>query len=170
MVAARMGTWVIDTNVLLVADLRHQDISPECVSACVLRLQAIQVEGEIVLDDGFEILEEYQHKTDANRGKTVAQVFLKWLWRNPGRWFTVHLERHPERGYAAFPSAPELAAFDPADRKFIAAAVACSAHPPILQAADSKWLSVAGALQHQGIAVEFLCPDDLRRFAARKGL
>ena len=32
---------VIDTNVLLVANDQHADVSPECVAECVQRLQAI---------------------------------------------------------------------------------------------------------------------------------
>jgi len=33
---------VIDTNVLLVANQKHPDVSPECIAECVKRLQAIK--------------------------------------------------------------------------------------------------------------------------------
>jgi len=33
---------VVDTNVLLVANGQHDDVSPECVIACVERLLALQ--------------------------------------------------------------------------------------------------------------------------------
>ena len=54
---------VIDTNVLLVANGQHVDVSPDCVIACVQRLLAMEKAGVTVIDDGFRILGEYQHKT-----------------------------------------------------------------------------------------------------------
>ena len=49
---------VIDTNVLLVANQQHADISIECVANCIERLQAIQSDGVVVIDDSFIILNE----------------------------------------------------------------------------------------------------------------
>lgn len=40
--------------------------------------------------------------------------------------------------------------------------------PPIAQAADSKWLDWAPALQRHGIQVEFLCLVDIQRFHDKK--
>jgi hypothetical protein len=162
--------WVIDTNVLLVASGRHEDISPACVVACVRRLEEIMQEGRVVLDDAYRILGEYQHKTNPNRGKSVGQIFLKWLLRNRNRCLFVALWEHPERGFHSFPEDAELAHFDPADRKFVAVAAACAEPATILQAADSKWLGWVSALERHGIVVEFLCKEDLRRFRERKGM
>ena len=72
---------VIDTNVLLVANGQHSDVSTECVIACVERLQAMEKSGVTVIDDGFRILGEYQHKTSLNPPRGVGDVFLKWLLR-----------------------------------------------------------------------------------------
>ena len=36
---------VIDTNVLLVANEQHADVSPDCVAACVRRLVEMQAHG-----------------------------------------------------------------------------------------------------------------------------
>lgn len=52
---------VIDTNVLLVANGLHGDISPDCVIQCINSLLALQERGVIVIDDGFRILGEYMH-------------------------------------------------------------------------------------------------------------
>jgi ABC-type ATPase involved in cell division len=60
---------VIDTNVLLVANEQHADVSTECVTECVRRLQAMKKTGVTVIDDGFRILGEYQNKV---RGKPAA--------------------------------------------------------------------------------------------------
>lgn len=165
-----MQAWVIDTNVLLVASQRHEDISPACVVACVRSLEEIMRGERVVLDDAHRIVGEYLHKLDPNRGKGVGQIFLKWLLRNPSRCLFVALQEHSKRGFHHFPEDAELGYFDPADRKFVAVAAACSEPTTILQAADSKWLGWENALKRYGIAVKFLCEDDLRRFRERKGI
>ncbi len=79
---------VIDTNVLLVANRQHEEVSPGCVIECVRRLQAMEKTGVTVIDDGFRILGEYQHKTRLNPPKGVGDVFLKWLLRDIMRVLT----------------------------------------------------------------------------------
>jgi hypothetical protein len=162
---------VIDTNVLLVANGRHADISPECVIECVARLEALQQTGITVIDDGFRILGEYQNKTQLNPAKGVGDVFLKWLLRHVGN------ERHVEQvkltethtdEFFEFPDAELQPRFDAADRKFVAVANAHPNKPPIWQAADCKWLDWWKALHKQGVTMEFLCPKDVRRFYAKK--
>lgn len=166
-----MRPWVVDTNILLVARGRHEDISSECVAACIQRLAEVQRSGRVAIDDGYRILGEYLSKTDPNRGKDAGQVFLKWLLRNqrnPRRCLSVAIVEHPQRGFESFPDDPDLTCFDPADRKFVAVAAACPQRPPILQAADAKWWTWATALERYGVAVEFLCADDVKRFRDRK--
>jgi len=164
--------WVVDTNLLLITGGRHEDISPTCIKACILRLTEIQRKGCVALDDGYRILSEYRNKTNPNRGKSPSQVFLKWLLRNQSnreRYYLVRIIEHPQRGFESFPDDPDLIEFDPADRKFVAVAAACPEAPPILQAADSKWWGWAEALARHSVRVEFLCPEDIERFRARKG-
>lgn len=48
-----MTRAVIDTNVLLVANEQHPDVSPDYVIECVNRLQAMQKTGVTVIDDGY---------------------------------------------------------------------------------------------------------------------
>lgn len=165
--------WVVDTNLLLIARGRHEDISAACINACIQQLVEIQRKGRVALDDDYQILGEYLNKTDPKGGKDPGQVFLKWLLRNrnnPKCCYLVRITEHPKRGFESFPDDPALAAFDPADRKFVAVAAACPEKPPILQAADSKWWDWAKALKHHGLKVEFLCPEDIARFRARKGM
>lgn len=57
---------VIDTNVLLVANGDHADVSEDCVNECVRRLQEMQAGGTAVIDDGFRIVGEYLHKNRPN--------------------------------------------------------------------------------------------------------
>lgn len=162
---------VVDTNVLLVANEQHEDVSPEGIIACVQRLEQLRKSGCVVLDDGYEILREYGQKTKPNTGNRVGDAFLKWLLQNtvnPQYVAQVHIEKHVERGYVEFPDDAELHDFDLADRKFVAVASAHSKHPPILQGTDAKWLNWSERLEVHGIKVEFLCRADVERFNRRK--
>ncbi|MGD0546847.1 MAG: hypothetical protein ABR991_03375, partial [Terracidiphilus sp.] len=94
---------VVDTNVLLVANGQHPDVSPECVIACVEVLEHLRQRGCVVLDDGYEILSEYSQKTKPNTGNRVGDAFLKWLFQNSGNSHSVaqvQINKHTERGYA----------------------------------------------------------------------
>lgn len=161
---------VIDTNVLLIANNQHADVSPDCVIACVERLLAMQLAGITVIDDAHRILGEYQHKTSLNPPKGAGDVFLKWLLRHMGtpRVEIVPLTETAPDGFTEFPSAELEPHFDAPDRKFAAVAHAHPGKPPIWQAADCKWLDWWPELDAQGIQVEFLCPSDVCKFYINK--
>ncbi|KXW57220.1 hypothetical protein FEMY_22590 [Ferrovum myxofaciens] len=162
---------VIDTNVLLVANEQHADVSTECVTECVQRLQAMEKTGVTVIDDGFRILGEYQNKTSLNPPKGVGDVFLKWLLRqagNPTRVEQISLTELAENEFAEFPDTTLQPAFDAPDRKFAAVAHAHPDKPSVWQAADCKWLDWWPALQAKGVRVEFLCPEDACGFYRNK--
>ncbi|MFM2112847.1 MAG: hypothetical protein RLZZ271_1507 [Pseudomonadota bacterium] len=162
---------VIDTNVLLVANGLHADVSADCVIECVQRLQAMQQVGVTVIDDDFRILGEYQHKTRLNPPKGVGDIFLKWLLRqagNPARVEQVPLTETTNNCFAEFPDPVLEPTFDAPDRKFAAVAHAHPDKPPVWQAADCKWLDWWPALQAKGVEVEFLCPADACRFYRKK--
>ncbi|WP_334130797.1 hypothetical protein [Silanimonas lenta] len=162
-----MPEVVIDTNVLLVASQRHPEVSPECVLACVQRLEEVEKHERVVIDDAHRILGEYQNKLDANKGKGVGEAFLKWVLQNqanPKRVALVALTEHAPNDFAEFPDKALAAEFDPPDRKFVAVAHAHPSKPAVLQATDSKWLRWHGRLAAHGIRVEFLCRRDICRF------
>jgi hypothetical protein len=164
-------TFIVDTNVILVANGQHQDVSPGCVSACAQRLQSIMAGGRIALDGAFEILLEYQNKTTPKMGNRPGDAFVKWALHNnanSAKCDRIALTPHPDRGYDSFPDDARISNFDPPDRKFVAVASAHPEKPPILQAADSKWLGWEPALKEHGIRVDFLCPADIRRFQTKK--
>lgn len=166
-----MTEVVIDTNVLLTASQRHQGVSPQCILACVNRLQRILKEERVILDDGFRILGEYQNKLDARHGKGVGEAFLKWLLQNqtnPRRVQHVTLTERAPDDYEEFPDPALAAQFDPPDRKFVAVAHCHPRKPPVLQATDSKWLRWHAGLKQHGVRVEFLCKQDMRRFFTAK--
>ena len=162
---------VIDTNVLLVANQQHADVSTDCVTECVQRLQAMEKAGVTVIDDGFRILGEYRHKTSLNSPKGVGDVFLKNLFRNlanPLRVEQVSLTELADNEFAEFPDPTMQQVFDAPDRKFAAVAHAHPNKPPIWQAVDCKWLDWWPALKTKGVRVEFLCPDDACGFYCKK--
>lgn len=162
---------VIDTNVLLVANGDHADVSEDCVKECVRRLQAIQAGGIAVIDDGYRIVGEYLQKNRPNAQKGPGNVFLKWLLQNSANTQKVDMvsltELAPDH-YAEFPDPALEPQFDAPDRKFAAVAHAHSGKPPVWQAADSKWLDWWQPLLATGVRVEFLCPHDACRFYEKK--
>lgn len=161
---------VIDTNVLLVANGQHPDVSEDCVIACVKRLQSIQKSGVVVIDDGYRLVGEYSHKTSLTPPTGVGDKFLKWMLQHNG---TPRVEQVSlnETGPDCFSEFPDLALeplFDAPDRKFAAVAHAHPDKPAIWQATDSKWLDWWPALQVKGIKVDFLCPTDVCAFYGKK--
>ncbi len=161
---------VIDTNVLLVANGQHPDVSADCVTACVKRLQAMQQKGVAVIDDGYRILGEYQHKTSLTPPKGVGDVFLKWLLRQAGtaQVEQVTLNEVAVDRFAEFPDPMLEHVFDAPDRKFAAVAYAHPDKPAIWQAADCKWLDWWPTLRAKGIEVDFLCAADACAFYGKK--
>lgn len=161
---------VIDTNVLLVANGQHSDVSEDCVAECVNRLRAMSLKGIVVIDDGFRILGEYQHKTSLNPPKGAGDVFLKWLLRQAGsvQVEQITLNEGAENCFAEFPDPALEPLFDAPDRMFAAVAHAHPEKPAIWQAADCKWLDWWPALRAKGVEVDFLCPADACAFYGKK--
>lgn len=166
-----MSLVVVDTNVVLVANGQHANVSPECVKICALYLQGISSSGKLALDDGFLIIREYQKKTQSKKSDRLGDKFVKWVVNNRcnTNWVDqVALLEHKVRGFESFPDDADLENFDASDRKFVAVSGAHPEKPPIAQAADSKWLDWAPALQRYGIKVDFLCQADVQRFHRNK--
>ena len=141
-----MSAIVIDTNVLLVADGQADQMSSGCVVECLDRLEKVRRDEQIVLDRSWFILGEYTNKLRPNASPTAGSAFLKWLLQVQADTNHISLvtitPRDPRKTlFAEFPPDKDLEdSFDPSDRKFVAAANAHPDKPPILEAADSKWL------------------------------
>lgn len=161
---------VVDTNVLLVANGQHGDVSLDCEAACIQYLLSLQENGTVVIDDRFLILGEYMHKTSLSPPKGVGDKFLKWLLRNSGskRVEQVSLTELSDDCYLEFPDKELEARFDAPDRKFAAVSHAHPDKPTIWQAVDCKWLDWLESLCSKGINVEFLCPVDACKFYRKK--
>lgn len=166
-----MRVVVVDTNVILIANNAHAAASPECVIACVNKLNEVMKSGALVLDDGYRILREYQKKTSPRKAKGVGDLFVDWALRHQLQTKWVHLvalTEYKEYQYAEFPDPDLEPLFDPPDRMFPAVSHNHPGHPPIWQAGDCKWLDWWPALDARGIKVEFLCRADICRFYKKK--
>ncbi len=165
-----MSSVVIDTNVLLVANQQHNDASPECVLMCTQKLLWAKQHGVIVIDDAYRIISEYCNKPDIN-GTRTGDAFLKWLLQNqsnPARVHQVTINETAVDHFVEFPDHILQSQFDAPDRKFPAVANVHVDKPPVMQAADSKWLNWWPALQAAGISVDFVCPADICGFYSSK--
>lgn len=166
-----MKPSVVDTNVILVANLAHAEVSEECVIVCVQRLKELMESGALVLDDAYRILSEYQNKTSPRKAKGVGDVFVKWALTSLGDTERVHQVSLTETGpdtYTEFPDPDLEGSFDRPDRKFAAVSNAHPDKPPVWQAADCKWLDWWPTLGAYGVRVEFLCGADVCGFYAKK--
>ena len=79
----------------------------------------------------------------------------------------VKLEKDNEN-YCAFPDDKELKEFDLADRKFIALARSHNENPPIIEAADGKWLQFVETLKKYNIEIKFLDIDYAQKMYKKK--
>jgi len=158
-------SYVVDTNVGVVANEKSAEASPGCVFACAKRLLEFQSVYRLVLDCSDLILDEYRKRLSLSGRPGAGDAFMKWVWDNRfNSGYCVRVEIHARvnpggEDYLEFPDVPELVKFDRADRKFVAAALASPDRPSVLNAVDSDWWNHRAVLQAHGIEVEFLCPD-----------
>ena len=99
-------------------------------------------------------------------GDRLRVESMKWLLtnlRNPQRCIQVPITPSDGNGedYVEFSHNPALVDFDPADRKFVAVAVASAEPAPILQAVDRPWWHAREPLSEAGVAITFLCQEEI---------
>lgn len=167
---------IIDTNVLLVANKKQIDASPECIQSCALRLKEICKNGHVVVDDLHRIFGEYRKKTlkEKNTGQREAgDEFVLWmitnLW-NPSRCTQIHITPTAEdnENFEEFPKVASLTAFDRSDRVFVAVANAHLEHPPIIAACDTDYWKCRNGFEEAGLTIDFLCEADVAKLADQK--
>jgi len=163
---------VVDTNVLIVANRRHNE-TRACANQCTQALLRIRHSGAIVIDDAHRILEEYRIYCSFSGQPGMGDAFFRWVYNNIARIDLVNRVAitpmvSPPQFFEQFPEHDALKTFDPSDQKFVAVANAHADKPPILQATDSKWWMWKDALRECGIVVEFLCQDEIQQTYERK--
>lgn len=161
------GPWVVDTNVGVVANDRPEERPepghlPESVSSCTRFLKELVNAGNIAIDNAWEIIREYQARMRSAGQPGPGDAFLKWVLvnqANPSRCRRVDLTE------IAIPD--QLEGFDPADGKFIRTALGCP-EPRIAEAVDGLWWKRRADFEIVGIAVNFLCPHEIKANSDRK--
>ncbi len=158
-----MSKYIIDANVPILAATPVRDI-PEDQFTCALNAMKFihsflqDSNSKLVLDDEWRVLSEYQNIEKRNTGRSIGMEFLSWVYQNRLKDVCdlLHLEEVSENVYAEYPPTEELREFDPPDRKYIALAYKHKEHPPIIEASDSKWWGIKGALREYGLQVNFI--------------
>ena len=159
--------WVIDTNVGVVANDRLDDRPnpphrPESITSCVSFLAELMRSGRVAIDDSWEIIREYQARMRSSGQPGPGDAFLKWVLVNQANSARCH-----RVGITAITIPNRLVGFDPADGKFIQTALGCP-HPRIAEAVDGLWWKRRADFEAVGIAVNFLCPEEIKANSDRK--
>ena len=155
-----MKRQVVDTNVAIVANGRGDNASPSCRLAAAQGLRRILEDGVIIVDLAGAMLSEYRRYCNPAGQPGLGDRFFREVLMNYGtRVERIELPLDlATGGDVDFPTDPELAGFDPSDRKF--AAASRKSRAPVANATDTDWLDHKVALARNGISVEFLCSCD----------
>lgn len=161
-----MSAFVVDTNVLVVANEKSNHVEPGCVLASVRSLRKVRKRGRLMLDDLGKILKEYRQSRylSLSGQPGLGDYFVKWAHdnqANPKRCTQVKIvpKADDPEDFEEFPEDPDLHSFDRSDRKYVAVALACEEDPLVLNATDTDWWRFRGPLKRHRVRVEFLCPE-----------
>lgn len=158
----QMSKIILDTNVPTKASISPQlchENELEMQKKCMKYIGDLvnNKETKLVLDADFEILKEYQNNVCKN--SNMGKIFFKWLYNYYNQIQPediIKLEKNRSGQYMDFPYDDDTENFDESDKKFIALANAHAEKPPIIEAADGKWLGYEAAFAKYGIIIEFL--------------
>jgi hypothetical protein len=155
--------FVIDTNVIYVANGWADQASESCRRACIDFLESIKDgRAPIVIDTGGSILSEYlSARSRAQPG--VGDRFVQWVINVQGdddRCERVSIRTsNNDRAWEEFPADPSLFGFHWDEQKFVTVALTSERRPTIVNAVDSDWAQYADALRSTGVDILCLCPD-----------
>jgi len=164
--------YVVDTNVIIVANLKNKDADELCKEYCIEKITNIQLNSRIIIDDNDLIFNEYCDcgYLDFSGQPGIGDEFFAWIVNNRyNKDFCLRIPIHPDtlRTFKEFPDDPKLTQFDPDDRKFIAVAIASKKNPKILEATDTDFWYAQDVLSKY-VNIEFICPDLIRTLAEKK--
>lgn len=158
-----MKSFVVDTNVAVVANGRSPQAGIACVYRCIDALEEVINKGILVIDDHHLILHEYMQSLSLSGQPGPGDGFLKWVWTVQSTKRVIKARVTPDKDdsceIAEFPRNTSLRLFDREDRKFVAAVLCCRRRPPVLNAVDSDWWRFRVPLKKHGVKVVFLCPE-----------
>ena len=153
-----MTSFVVDTNVPIVANGCAPQADGQCRSNCVGKLGFLMKHGTIAIDDKGAILKEYVNNFSRSGGRSVGdQFFIHVINKQYDETRVKRIAVTPiDDERRSFEELPENT-FDRSDRKFLAVAV--SAEAVVLNATDSDWGEQKKLMDALGVEVEQLCPQ-----------
>ena len=156
-----MTSFVVDTNVAIVANGRSPQADAPCQLACVQRLREV-VSQLIAIDDLGHIMREYAKHLSYAGQPGVGDMFFRHVFDNQYRRERVRRVQitpsfDEDRGFEELP--PN--SFDPSDRKFLA--VASAARAVVLNATDSDWHEHEALLDSLSVEIHQLCPEHAKK-------
>ena len=148
-------TFVVDTNVAIVANGRGTHADEQCQLACVQKLRSLREQETVAIDDRWLVLDEYKKHLNFSGMPGVGDVFFKHVFNNQYQYVRRVAVTPTEDDGRGFEELPENT-LDPSDRKFLAVAVVAEA--VVLNATDSDWGAQTVLLDELGIEVGQTCP------------
>ena len=153
-------TFVVDTNVAIVANGHADQADNQCFEDCVRRLESLIAKETIAIDDKNRILGEYGNHLDFAGQPGVGDMFFRYVfdnqyWDDRIRRVMITPSADERRSFEELPENT----FDPSDRKFLAVAVVAKA--TVLNATDNDWNEHPKLMSELGVKVEQLCPQHI---------
>ncbi len=158
-----MSDIVIDANVWAMADRTITEGLPieeeDCIKACREWLeQFVDGDDRLVVDWEYAIISEYRRNISDNG--FAVQVLNRLESASRLRFTGVIVDVDRDR-HAILPEG--LTIEDPADRKYVAAAMQCDPLAPIYNATDTDWSKEREQLAGLGISLFELCEDYIQQ-------
>ena len=100
-----MNSFIVDTNVLVVANGKYQKANEDDVFECQNFLIDIR-KRQLSVDSSELIFKEYFTHASRSGQPGIGDAFAKWLWYNqwnPSICEQVTITTHPEREFLEFP-------------------------------------------------------------------
>ena len=154
-----MPEVVVDTNVWATAGKTIAEVETveeaDCIEHCTEWIVGfLDGDSKVLVDSMGKVIEEYtDYILPGQLTESELNRLYSELW---GRLEYVDIE-FDDFGSAVLPAA--ISFHDPADRKFVALALARDPHAPIYNAADSDWAKEREQLAAHGLTIHELCPN-----------
>jgi hypothetical protein len=160
-----MGSNIIETNILIVANQPNHEAGEDCHAACRRFLfDIIQQQRRIAIDFEGHIFREYFTHANLKGQPGLGDMFFRWLHERQG--FEHIVEQVP---IDAIDLPEALNGFDKSDLKFVQTATGCRHKPAIIHnATDSDWLFFEQTtarkmyLEQAEVSINQLCPECLK--------
>jgi hypothetical protein len=165
---------ILDTNVPVMASVAPNLCKDEELvmqKKCMEYIRQLTTKGDnkIVLDMKHEIMTEYEN--NVNKNTSMGKLFFRWLYNYTPKMDMddlLELKRDDRGRYKDYPYDEITKNFDESDKKFVALANLHGEKPPIIEAADGKWLGYVDAFAKYGIKIEFLDYDYANKMYRKK--